>query len=221
MTITVEQIADYRERGFVRLPKAVDDVQLDVLMAALRDLGQEHRAADRPWSGPWRNAYENGAAFTLQTIGALAKKSDIWNAWLTSPGMLLLAGALSGVPMRHTDAMLIVKPPETGQAFPPHQDGAYYANNQANYTIITLHLHDTNTENGAVRYLPGSHRQGLLPHDRQDSKAWLPDVNMDDLIEVHAGAGDLVCSNIYTIHASLPNRSASPRALVRIGYRPV
>src|ERR1044071_7791031 len=99
--------------------------------------------------------------------------------------------ALSGKPMQQVASMLLIKPPETGQAFPPHQDAAYYAADQSDYIIAVLHLHPTTTENGALRFLPGSHTRGLLEHNRK-GKAHLPEYDITDLVEVCAQPGDLV-----------------------------
>jgi ectoine hydroxylase-related dioxygenase (phytanoyl-CoA dioxygenase family) len=215
-----EQITDYRERGFIHLSGVIDAARLNALVGELEKVLAEHDGGtDSAWRGSWRDQFEGGDKFTLRTIDKLGKRNEFWRNWLSSREILGPIEALSGKPMAHTDAMLIVKPPETGQAFPPHQDAAYYAGDEPDYIIATLHLNATTTENGAVRYLPGSHKHGLLEHVRK-GKAFLPSISLDDLVEVRAQPGDLVCSSIYTVHGSLPNRSNGARALVRIGYRP-
>ena len=214
-----QQVADYHRDGFVHLPGVVDAARLAELVAHLEDVVREVGHTDSAWQGGWRRQYVDSERFTLKTVNKLARRSAFWNTWLSSREMLDPVEALSGKPMRHVDAMLLMKPPETGQAFPPHQDAAYYAANEAEYIIATLHLDATTTENGALRFLPGSHAHGLLDHNRK-GKAHLPAVDIADLVEVPAQPGDLVCCSIYTVHGSLPNRSPAPRANVRIGYQP-
>jgi ectoine hydroxylase-related dioxygenase (phytanoyl-CoA dioxygenase family) len=220
MTPSREQIAAYHQQGFVYLPGVVEAARLAELVSHLDVVARDIGHTDSAWRGKWREQFTDGDRFTLKTIDKLARRSQFWKAWLSSRDMLDPLEALSGVPMQHVDAMLILKPPETGQAFPPHQDAAYYAADEPGYIIATLHLDAATTENGALRFLPGSHAQGLIEHRRQ-GKAYLPDVDIADLIEVPAQPGDLVCSSIYTVHGSLPNRSDRPRAIVRIGYQPV
>jgi ectoine hydroxylase-related dioxygenase (phytanoyl-CoA dioxygenase family) len=58
-----------------------------------------------------------------------------------------------------------------------------------------------------------------MEHKRK-VKAYLPHIDIESLVEVPALPGDVVCSSIYTVHGSLPNRSTAPRAIVRIGYHP-
>jgi len=214
-----QQVADYHRDGFVHLPGVVDAARLAELVAQLEAVVREVGHTDSAWQGKWRQRYTDSERFTLKTVDKLARRSAFWKTWLSSREILDPIEALSGKPMQHADAMLLMKPPETGQAFPPHQDAAYYAANEAEYIIATLHLDATTTENGALRFLPGSHTQGLLEHDRK-GKAHLPAIDIADLVEVPAQPGDLVCCSIYTVHGSLPNRSQTPRANVRIGYRP-
>jgi hypothetical protein len=214
-----QQIADYREQGFIRLPGIVESRRLAQLVSNLEDIVRAKGMTDSTWLGKWRDRYAESDRFTLKTLDRLASRSELWKQWLSSREILDPIEALSGKPMQYVDAMLLLKPPETGQAFPPHQDAAYYAADERDYIVAILHLHATTTENGALRYLPASHKQGLIEHKRK-VKAYLPQYDIADLTEVPAQPGDVVCSSIYTVHGSLPNRSNEPRAIVRIGYHP-
>ena len=219
MTPSSHQIADYKRHGFVHLPGIVSPARLAELEAHLQAVVRDVGHTDSAWRGTWRRQYADSDRFTLKTVDKLARRSPFWQEWLSSRDMLDPIEALAGMEMQCADAMLIMKPPETGQAFPPHQDAAYYAANEPDYLIATLHLDAATTENGALRFLPGSHQGGLIEHVRK-GKAYLPDIDIAELVEVPAQRGDLVCSSIYTVHGSLPNRSNAPRAVVRIGYRP-
>ena len=223
MTPSIQQITDYREHGFVHLPAVIDAARMAELIAELEVLTRDDDACtDRAWRGDWRHQYENSKRFTLSTVNKLALRSALFKQWVMSREILEPIEALAGKSMQHADSMLIIKPPETGQAFPPHQDAAYYSADEPDYIIATLHLHPTTTVNGALRFLPGSHKGGLIEHYKKGKdKAHLPAIDIADLVEVPAQPGDVVCSSIYTVHGSLPNRSNAPRALVRIGYRPV
>ena len=219
MTPSSQQIGDYQQHGFVHLSGVASPARLAELESHLEAVVREVGHTDSTWRGTWRKQYVDSDRFTLKTLDKLARRSAFWKTWLSSREMLDPVETLAGMPMQHVDAMLIMKPPETGQAFPPHQDAAYYAADEPDYLIATLHLDAATTENGALRFLPGSHRRGLIEHVRK-GKAYLPEIDIAELVEVPAKPGDLVCSSIYTVHGSLPNRSNSPRAIVRIGYRP-
>src|SRR5262245_38635840 len=116
------QIAEYREHGFVHLPAVVDARRLADLVTNLEDIVREEGLTDSVWRGKWRERYADSDRFTLKTMNRLATRSELWKTWLSSREILEPIEALSGKPMRYVDAMLLLKPPETGQPFPPHQD---------------------------------------------------------------------------------------------------
>ena len=73
-----------------------------------------------------------------------------------------LAGDGGPVELHHST--LHVKPPETGHPFPMHQDWAFYKHVDGRYVDVLVHLDDTRHENGEIRFLAGSHKQGALEH---------------------------------------------------------
>jgi phytanoyl-CoA hydroxylase len=119
-----------------------------------------------------------------------------------------------------------VKPPERGAPFPMHQDHPFYPHQDDRYVDVLVHLDDTGPDNGEIRFLPGSHRQGPLVHvtagsDGTPCTPHFPpsEYRLEDTVPVPARRGDVVCFNINTIHGSYLNRTASPRRLVRMGFR--
>lgn len=134
--------------------------------------------------------------------------------------LLTLVQALIG-PEAQSDqrAMLITKPPSVGQAFPWHQDSAYYGNAATRYMIVTLYLDAATGENGPLAIIPGSHRDGLRPHDKQATgKRAIAHVDASAAVIVPAQVGDVVCMDVHLIHGSAPNISDQPRRTIRFGY---
>src|SRR5262249_16306559 len=128
------------------------------------------------------------------------------------------------VEMHHTT--LHCKPPETGMPFPMHQDSPFYQHEGFCYVDAIIHLDTTTSENGCLKFLPGSHKQGHLEHVLQmpDGKGCTPPLRTDryrlaEAVECPAEAGDVVAFSIYTIHGSEINRTDRWRRLVRVGYR--
>ena len=58
------------------------------------------------------------------------------------------------------------KPPGEDAPTPPHQDNYYFNLKPPNVLTIWLALDPVNEENGCLRYVPGSHREGIRPHGR-------------------------------------------------------
>ncbi|MEM7532927.1 MAG: phytanoyl-CoA dioxygenase family protein [Chloroflexota bacterium] len=80
-------------------------------------------------------------------------------------------------------------------------------------------------ENGEIRFLAGSHKQGPLAHitgtaDAPSAPHLPTDVyQLEDTVPVPAKRGDVVIFSYYTIHGSYINQTKAPRRLVRVGYR--
>src|SRR5690606_17894553 len=106
--------------------------------------------------------------------------------------------------------------PETGQPFPMHQDKAFYTHSDNRFVAVLMHLNNTCHENGEIRFLAGSHKNGPLDHissyidehgNKQPCTHHLPweKYPLAATTPVPAKAGDLVCFNIHTIHGSYVN----------------
>ena len=105
--------------------------------------------------------------------------------------------------------------------FPMHQDSPFYQHEGFGYIDAIVHLDDTNDENGCLRFLPGSHKQGHLPHIIENCSPHLPTDRypLQNSVPCPAEAGDVVAFSIYTIHGSYINQTDRWRRLVRLGYR--
>lgn len=208
--ITSADVANYHLNGWVRLSSLMDPRHLPGLdaevMALLPTMTHD------TWKGPWQD--EEADLLTVHQI----HEKPIWNLVATGAEMLSVAAALMGVPRASvSQSTAILKPPRHGQMFPPHQDSAYYDKHVPDAMVAMFHLDATTPENGPLRYLDGSHISGRLPHSRRGKKH-IPTVSLDEMTEVCAERGDVVCANLHTVHGSYPNRSDAMRRLVRVVY---
>jgi phytanoyl-CoA hydroxylase len=118
------------------------------------------------------------------------------------------------VQLHHTK--MLVKPPEKGAPFPMHQDYPYFPHERHTVLAASVHLDDTDLENGCLRVVPGSHRQGPLEVEGESNTL---DVPLEDGTPLPAAAGDVVFFNYLTIHGSGVNASTRPRRNVLFQYR--
>jgi phytanoyl-CoA hydroxylase len=109
------------------------------------------------------------------------------------------------------------KPPGASAPTPPHQDGFYFMLEPNHALTIWLALDPVDETNGCVRYVPGSHRNGLRPHGRTEvlgfSQGILDYGDADRTAEICMPAvpGDLLAHHSLTIHRADHNRSPHPR----------
>ena len=212
-------IETYREQGFVHIPGLFAE-ELDTLRNDLGEWLHENGDPDAKWGGAWVKDFNLSKKHTLIAHHGVHRIQS-WTEACNRPDVLEVMESLLGAPAVIDHACAVVKPPETGQPFPLHQDSAYYGKQDQPYVVVTVYLDDMTEEMGPIRFLPGSHASGKLAHIR-DGKLYLPreKYNIADTVTVLAKAGDAVCFNIHTVHGSYPNTSGQARRTVRLGYCP-
>ena len=227
--LSSEQVAFYHEHGFLRIPAVFTQQETEELSEDLNWLMQSWAIRDRGWTGPWRSRYmdvETEKKSQLIALHDLQFYSDAWARAMTKRTLGAAMADLLGPAVELHHSTLHVKPPETGHPFPMHQDWAFYKHADGRYVDVLVHLDDTRHENGEIRFLSGSHKQGALEHITRDNdgKECTPHLplekyRLEDTVPVPALRGDVVCFNIFTVHGSHINTTERARRLVRVGYR--
>lgn len=225
--LTSEQVEFFHDKGYLRVETVFNDVETKELADELDGL-VETWAFEADWTGPWREVLmdpELSKKAHLTALHDLQLYSAAWAAAVTHPRLVDVVSDLLGPLVEFHHSTMHIKPPETGQPFPMHQDHPFYRHLDGRFVAVLVHLDDTSHENGEIRYLEGSHHQGPLQHITQTPNGpctpFLPtDVyHLEDTVPVPAKAGDVVCMSINTIHGSYVNTTPHPRRLVRVGYR--
>jgi phytanoyl-CoA hydroxylase len=228
-TLTAEQLAFYRENGFLRIEKVFTPVHTDAMSEDLDWMIEKWAYRDWAWTGPWRKKYMDVETEKKSQLIGLHDMQYYSRPWMEAVTGRKLCGAMADilgpvVELHHST--LHVKPPETGHPFPMHQDWAFYQHADGRYVDVLVHLDDTRHENGEIRFLAGSHKNGPLEHVTKDEtgKGCTPHLPVDqwslkDTVAVPAKRGDVVIFNIFTVHGSYINTTGANRRLVRVGYK--
>jgi ectoine hydroxylase-related dioxygenase (phytanoyl-CoA dioxygenase family) len=128
------------------------------------------------------------------------------------------ASALLGVPESELTSWghMIRKPPG-GRSVLWHQDHAYWEPELDYQALgVWLPMHDVSIEMGAMQFVPGSHKRGLLPHRHADK----PEDNVltvDKPIDPREGVacplklGGATFHHFETLHHTAPNTTDRPR----------
>lgn len=219
MGLTAEEIARYRHDGLVKPARGLPDGMLERLREALDGL-----LAATPELPP-------EALVTPHLPGAFglpAADTDRWLAFCTHPDILDMVEAVIGPDIILWGSQVFCKPSRIGMEIPWHQDGEYWPIRPLETCSVWIAIDDVTPDNGAMRYIPGSHRERrLFPHalsdrtdrplDREiDPACFDPGTALyDDL-----PAGGLSLHDVYLIHGSAANRSGKRRAAFVIRYMP-
>lgn len=103
-----------------------------------------------------------------------------------------------------------------GEEFPWHQDNGYNDIQDAHYQLW-IALTDMNQENGGLWLQPGSHKYGILSHERIDNnKVSLG--NPEKAVFIEAEKGDIILFSSLMLHRTSPNISNSNRWAYVVEY---
>lgn len=114
------------------------------------------------------------------------------------------------------------------QTVPWHQDGQYWPLEPLEAATVWLAVFDTDTDNGAMQVLAGSHRDGAFEHRRnqradyaleQEIPADLIDSNR--VVSMDLRAGQMSLHDIGLVHGSTQSRDGRPRVGLTFRYSPM
>jgi len=110
-----------------------------------------------------------------------------------------------------------------------HQDITYWGLEPPIAHTAWIAIDDADVENGCMRFIPGSHKNGIATHDKSQREGNLlsinqeiPDefVNDEKAIDVILKAGQMSVHDGQLFHASNPNRSNRRRCALTVRYIP-
>jgi phytanoyl-CoA hydroxylase len=109
---------------------------------------------------------------------------------------------------------IFMKPPRFGSAKPYHQDNFYFKCSPADHVLTAwIAMDDVDEENGCLRYIEGSHKEEVLPHEAPDPDEPFNLVPPTELIDLSREAlavvkkGGVVFHHVKTLHTSHRNES--------------
>ena len=197
--MTAELLGQLRSEGVAILPRVMDVAWLEALRAAVaRQLELEGENA--------------GAEFRkeehAQRLANLVEKGEVFRRVICHADLLEAAEAVLGPDFKLGSLNYRGADPRSDSAQPLHCDMGALPDARGNAVFNSIWLLDDFTpENGATRYVPGSHRSGKLP------QAVLHDARAPHEGErlALAAAGDVIFMNAHLWHGGTANRSAMPR----------
>lgn len=215
--LTDAEIRTYHDEGLVVADYRVPDHALSDLRSAVDRLIDDHPDI-RPeaLSGP-HNPYGQSA----QLMG----NADFLE-FCRTPALLDMVEALIGPDIVLWGSQLFAKPPGDGKAVPWHQDGKYWPITPLATVTVRIALDGSDTDNGCMQYIPGSHKNRRLERheiDKREDMALgqaMPDIDETKARNCVLAPGQVSLHDVYTVHGSAHNRSTRRRADYAIRYMP-
>ena len=212
-----DDVTFYRDQGYLLCRGVFDQADVEAMRRAIAAIleGVEGSADDRnhAWSGV--NDGERDA-LVLKGFHNVEYHDAAFTRAVAHPRLVEVLTRLIGpnVQLHHTK--MLVKPPEQGAPFPMHQDYPYFPHERHSMLAASVHLDDTDLENGCLRVIPGSHKGGPLEAHGPSHTVEYP---IEEGVPLPAHAGDVLLFNYLTIHGSGVNASSRTRRNVLFQYR--
>ena len=162
---------------------------------------------------------------TVRNLWRMQEHSSFFREFAARPELVDLVAPLLGAgDVESLGVESFSKPARVGSAVPYHQDNAYFCLEPADVLTLWVALDAVTSENGAVEYLLGSHRE-LQPHAPSGVKGNSfglrdpPEEGAFPRAQPTLEAGDAIVHHGLVIHQSPPNRSPRSRRAVIVVYR--
>ncbi|HEX3813487.1 MAG TPA: phytanoyl-CoA dioxygenase family protein [Mycobacteriales bacterium] len=228
-TLTDEQRQGFRDNGFLIYGPLLDTAdaetigqRIDALAAGEgSDAGRvgirlEPNAAELDGVARRDKAWQlMNVAKADQVIAEVTRRPDI----LELVGELLQTGEVSFL-----QDQVLMKPAFHGSEVSWHQDSAYWTQVEPRVdppAIVTcwVAIDNVTEDNGCVKMVPGSHKNGVLPHAvGGNNLLHVEGVDLESAVPVVLPPGGVSFHHSCTVHGSAPNRTADRRRGVALTY---
>jgi hypothetical protein len=217
--LTDDEIAGYRTDGWVvptwRLPARRTDEMRDALDALLRD---------NPRVRPEKLVSAHIEGDNGEGVRGDARFLDL----ARDRRIVELVSAVIGDDVILWGCHVFCKPAGDGYATPWHQDGHYWPIRPLANCTVWVALEESTIENGCLRVIPRSHRDGVLhEHLHEDRTDLALNQRMADgvfdeaqAVDLELAPGQMSLHDVFMIHGAAPNRSSKRRTGVALRYMP-
>lgn len=226
LDVSDEQVAQYREKGYLVLEAAIDEALMTRIRAEVD--ATVARAAEVEVND---DVYDLEASHSREAprVRRIKRPHSIMAAvdeLVRLPAVGAAVARLFGTDVRLQTSKLNMKSAEFGAPVEWHQDWTFYPHTNDDLLAMGLLLDDCNEENGPLLVIPGSHRGPVYDHhaDGRFCGAMDPtvcDADYDSAEALTGPAGSLTFHHVRAVHGSGLNRSDRSRRLLLTQYTAV
>lgn len=216
--LSASELQTFHEAGYVVRREMMAPERVAELSAQID--GLHEKMAEHPPEGvgiAWEDEQAPGRPPRIRQLMNSERVSAILDAFSRSDELLSIMEQLIGPDLYLYHSKLLMKAARDGTFTPWHQDWGYWHRSfdQPTQVNCMLAIDPADEANGAIRFVPGSHRQGLIEHIQVPSNSFstaLPgDLDAYDAELVEMAPGDAVFFGSLVIHGSGPNQTDRDR----------
>lgn len=211
MSLSEQQLKQYRHDGFLVLKHLFDQDEIDLL----RRSAKEDKALDDHAFGR-----DDGEGGTVRLSLWNHPGDGIYGAFARCHRMAATADQLLGDEAYHYHSKMIMKDARVGGAWAWHQDYGYWYDNGVltpNLTSAFIAVDPATEENGCLQVIRGSHHCGRVQHVLSGEQAGADPERVTEILKrfelvyVEMDPGDVVFFHSNLLHRSDQNESPHPR----------
>lgn len=218
--LTPEQVAFYRENGYLLVENAVTPAQLDAMRKVTYDLIDRSRAVSESDDVFDLDDGHSAEHPRLTRIKLPHKQHPVYWDTLLNSRITGVLKTLLGPDVALSTSKLNTKAPGGGAAVEWHQDWAFYPHTNDDLLAIGLMLEDVDEANGPLQVIPGSHRGPVLAHTNAEGvfcgavDPADPDFHHARAVTLTGKAGSMTVHHVRLLHGSAPNVSDRARLIL-------
>ncbi len=222
-----EELHFYEENGFLLKKQLIPLEWIEQIKHEIENIHE--RMVEKPVEGvhvSWEVYDDPNKPRRIKQLMHSELVSPTLNRILRCDAMLDIVESLIGPDISLYHSKLLLKAARDGTAVPWHQDYAYWVreDNRPLMMNCQLAIDPATKENGCIQFIPGSHKGGLLEHERKQMTfgVFLPGpayyYEREDAVAVEMQPGDGVFFSSLVIHGSAPNTSDCDRRMNTFAY---
>ena len=229
-SLSVHQIAQFKQDGYLFLEEALTDGQLQGLRQDFEKWKEESRHHSAPYGdtfdGRCRFDVEPGHSFetpALRRIASPIEISEIYLEVMRNNRALDALEDLLGPNIKFENAKINSKLPGAATEIKFHQDFLFEAHTNDDMVTVLFFLDDVTEENGPLEVVPGSHKGPLYEHWHAGvftgavSDAIAAEM-APKAVACYGSAGSACLMHTRVLHGSAPNLSNASRTLFICEY---
>jgi len=223
LTLTDEQVAFYRENGYLVLPELMPADEVARVRAVYDRLFAERAGREVGDQFDLAGTDEEGKEAKLPQILGPSKYAPELLEGRYRANLEHVAKRLLGSEGSVGGDHMIFKPARIGAPTPWHQDQAYW-DPTLDYEALSvwIPLQEATIENGCMWFLPGSHKREILTHhsighDTRVHGLEVEEVDVSKAVACPLAPGGATVHHCRVLHYTGPNVSDVPRRAYIVG----
>ncbi|MEQ4208517.1 phytanoyl-CoA dioxygenase family protein [Actinopolymorpha sp. B17G11] len=217
-------IEHYRAEGFLAIRSGVTPSAVADLMAGLASLARPDSPADIQYEKWAEDRFDqlspDERLDATRKYMSFARHDARLEAVAHDPGIMRVVTMLLGGEPRLFQEMALIKPPGGGREKPWHQDNAYFHLVPGTPIVgVWIALDEATLDNGCMRVIPGSHREGPVRHAfLRDLQICDGEVPIDRGVAVPLPPGGLLLFDGLLQHGTPTNFTRTRRRALQFHY---